>query len=142
MSFNNNLGAMFWSVLAAVVGVALVIAGIWLRVQTQSEFWASILPAMGVYVAALPWLERLRRKHGLPIKLPEGENPAVTLDNWHLWIRPVAFLGSFIVAAILYPMHPRALAPNRALEPTAASGLRSLAVPSSLRSSASAQRER
>jgi hypothetical protein len=32
--------------------------------------------------------------------------------------------------------------PNRALEPTAASGLRRLAVPSSLRSSAAAQRER
>jgi hypothetical protein len=33
-------------------------------------------------------------------------------------------------------------APNPALEPTAASGLRRLAVPSSLRSSAAAQRER
>jgi hypothetical protein len=32
--------------------------------------------------------------------------------------------------------------PNHALEPTAASGLRRLAVPSSLRSSAAAQRER
>jgi len=32
--------------------------------------------------------------------------------------------------------------PNHALEPTAASGLRRLAVPSSLRSSAEAQRER
>jgi len=32
--------------------------------------------------------------------------------------------------------------PNHALEPTAASGLRALAVPSSLRSSAAAQRER
>ena len=34
------------------------------------------------------------------------------------------------------------LSPNRAFEPTAASGLRGLAVPSSLRSSAAAQRER
>jgi hypothetical protein len=33
-------------------------------------------------------------------------------------------------------------APNPALEPTAASGLRRLAVPSSLRFSAAAQRER
>jgi len=98
----RTLGAMFWSILAAAVGVALVAAGIWLRVQTQSEFWASFLPAIGIYVAALPWLERLRRRHGLPIKLPESENPAVTLNNWHLWFRPVAFLGSFIVAAILY----------------------------------------
>jgi hypothetical protein len=32
--------------------------------------------------------------------------------------------------------------PNHALEPTAASGLRPLAVPSSLRSSAAAQRKR
>jgi len=32
--------------------------------------------------------------------------------------------------------------PNPALEPTAASGLRRLAVPSSLRASAAAQRER
>jgi len=32
--------------------------------------------------------------------------------------------------------------PNHALEPTAASGLRRLAVPSSLRASAAAQRER
>jgi hypothetical protein len=32
--------------------------------------------------------------------------------------------------------------PNHALEPTAASGLRRLAVPSSLRSSAAAQRKR
>jgi len=34
------------------------------------------------------------------------------------------------------------LVPNPALEPTAASGIRRLAVPSSLRSSAAAQRER
>jgi len=34
------------------------------------------------------------------------------------------------------------MTPNHALEPTAASGLRPLAVPSSLRSSAAAQRER
>jgi hypothetical protein len=33
----------------------------------------------------------------------------------------------------------RAMTPNHALEPTAASGLRALAVPSSLRSSAAAQ---
>jgi len=93
---------MFWSILAAAVGVVLVTAGIWLRVETQSEFWASLLPAIGVYVAALPWLERARRRLGLPIKLPESENPAVTLTNWHVWFRPVAFLGSFIIAAILY----------------------------------------
>ena len=93
---------MFWSILAAAVGGALVAAGIWLRVETKSEFWASLLPAMGVYVAALPWFERLRRRSGLPIKLPESENPAVTLTNWHVWFRPVAFLGSFIIAAILY----------------------------------------
>jgi len=37
---------------------------------------------------------------------------------------------------------PRRVHSNRAIEPTAASGLRSLAVPSSLRSSASAHRER
>jgi hypothetical protein len=36
----------------------------------------------------------------------------------------------------------RTIAPNRALEPTAAAALRALAVPSSLRSSAAAQRER
>jgi len=93
---------MFWSILAAAIGMALVAVGIWLRVQTQSEFWASLLPAIGVYVAALPWLERLRKRVGLPIKLPESENPAVTLTNWHVWSRPVAFLGSFIIAAILY----------------------------------------
>jgi hypothetical protein len=34
------------------------------------------------------------------------------------------------------------MSPNPALEPTAASGLRRLAVPSSLRASAAAQRER
>jgi hypothetical protein len=34
------------------------------------------------------------------------------------------------------------MTPNHALEPTAASGLRRLAVPSSLRASAAAQRER
>ncbi len=34
------------------------------------------------------------------------------------------------------------MTPNHALEPTAASGLRRLAMPSSLRSSAAAQRER
>jgi hypothetical protein len=34
------------------------------------------------------------------------------------------------------------MTPNHALEPTAASGLRALAVPLSLRSSAAAQRER
>jgi hypothetical protein len=42
--------------------------------------------------------------------------------------------------------HPRdlvaPLTPNHALEPTAASGLRALAVPSALRASAAAQRER
>ena len=93
---------MFWTIVAAAIGVALVAAGIGLRVQTQSEFWASLLPAIGVYVAALPWIERLRKRVGLPIKLPESENPAVTLTNWHVWFRPVAFLGSFIIAAILY----------------------------------------
>jgi hypothetical protein len=36
----------------------------------------------------------------------------------------------------------RTKTPNPALEPTAASGLRALAVPSSLRSSAAAQRDR
>jgi len=36
----------------------------------------------------------------------------------------------------------RTQTPNHALEPSAASGLRALAVPSSLRSSAAAQRER
>ena len=93
---------MLWPVLAAVVGVALVSVGIWLRVETQSEFWAPFLPAVGIYIAALPWLERLRKRHGLPIKLSESENTVVTLNNWHLWFRPVAFLGSFIVVAILY----------------------------------------
>jgi hypothetical protein len=36
----------------------------------------------------------------------------------------------------------RQLPPNHALKPTAASGLRALAVPSSLRASTAAQRER
>jgi hypothetical protein len=53
--------------------------------------------------------------------------------------RVLGYVASFEGARIMQSLKE---APNPALEPTAASGLRRLAVPSSLRSSAAAQRER
>lgn len=93
---------MFWPIIAAIVGLLMIGTGVWLNATTDSEFWDQMLIGVGLYSVAAPWLERLRRKAGLPLKLPERDNPTIALKNWRVWFRPVGFLGAFIVAALIF----------------------------------------